>query len=471
MADSKYSRRDFICAGTAFGVGSAISNVLSPRAEAAISSNNDFSQFSRYLPSFGGPPESDHYLGKLVPGLRKPGLAPVEFVAPDLSKLEWKMVGGAKEFHLHCMAVKQEFLPGIHMNVWGFNGSMPGPTIEATQGDRVRIVVHNDLPEPTSMHWHGFELPVAMDGVPWLVQNPIPPGKAFKYEFDLHQTGTFFYHSHVPMQEAMGMVGFFIIHPKVAYDPPVDRDFGLIYQNFYIPANSDTADTTMMDWNWQTINGRSGPYSTPMVVRHGERVRVRLLNFSPLQHHPIHFHGHTFWLTGTEAGRIPYQAWTPRNTTLVGVAMAQDFEFIAFNPGDWIFHCHMVHHMMNHMVRQVGPRIRPGHNVHEYLSSLPAVPEPKDALEEPAFKTPGYPQAMQGMMMSSEMAPEAVAKIESRREAAGMRKHWFMGVEGLMTVLRVLPSELYDRVMLSKEPIRPNEIFDLIVHGKYQGPR
>ena len=201
-----------------------------------------------------------------------------------------------------------------------------------------------------------------------------------------------------------------------------------------------------------------------MVCKHGERVRVRLVNFSPMQHHPIHFHGHTFWLTGTEAGRIPQSAWIPRNNTLVGVAMAQDFEFVAFNPGDWIFHCHMVHHMMNHMVRQVGPRIRGGSDVSQYLVALPNRPPAQSSLEEPAFGVAGYPQKMQGMKMSQ----AAMEKIIGRRETRGMRAGWFKGVKGLMTVLRVLPEELYDRVMHSDEDIRPGEIFDAIVKGSYQ---
>lgn len=471
--EEKFSRRDFISVSSAAaGIGSILAAAGMQKSDAAIPPLNnpaakDINSFSRYKPSFGGPPGSDHYLGKLVPGLRKSGLPPVEVHCPDLGKLEWKMVRGAKEFHLRAMAVKREFLPGVFIDVWGYNGTCPGPTIEVYQGDRVRIILHNELPEPTSLHWHGLELPIAMDGVPGLVQDLVPPGKSFVYEFDLHQTGTFFYHAHVPMQEAMGMVGFFIIHPKIAYDPPVDRDFALIYQNFYVPPNSTIADTSLMDWNWHTINGRSGPFTTPMVAKHGERVRVRLMNFSPMQHHPIHLHGHTFWITGSEGGRIPHEAWIPRNNTLVGVAIGHDFEFIANNPGDWIFHCHMVHHMMNHMVRQIGPRIRPSHNANSYLMNPNHVPQPEDALQESGFKTPGYPQGMQGMMMTEEMQADAMMKIMMRREARGMRKHWASGVHGLMTVLRVLPDDLYQKVMHSNEPLAPGEIFDTIVKRNY----
>ena len=173
--------------------------------------SNQFSDYSRYKPSFGGPPEddNDNYLGKMVPGLRPSGMPPVSVTTPDLKKLPWKIVGGRKEFNLIAMPVIQEFLPGIPMKIWGYNGSTPGPTIEVNQGDKVRIIVHNELPEATSMHWHGFECPIEMDGVPGLVQDLIQPGKSKVYEFDIHQTGSFFYHAHVPMQEGMGMAGFF----------------------------------------------------------------------------------------------------------------------------------------------------------------------------------------------------------------------------------------------------------------------
>ncbi len=315
MARNKYTRRDFLSTGTVLGLGALLPGNASAGAatskhagsttstQATAKNGNgahgtsgyiNINSFSRYEPSFGGPPGSDHYLGKLVPGLRGSGLPPVTVHAPDLKKIPWKMVGGVKEFHITCQNVKQELLPGTFMNIWGYNGSAPGPMIEAYQGDRCRFIVHNELPEPTSMHWHGLELPIAMDGVPGLVQDLIQPGQTYVYEFDLHQTGTFFYHAHVAMQEAMGMAGLFIIHPKIAYDPPVDRDFALVYQNYFIPPNSDIVDTSLMDWNWHAINGRCGPSTTPMVVRLGERVRVRLMNFSPMQHHPIHFHGHTF---------------------------------------------------------------------------------------------------------------------------------------------------------------------------------
>jgi len=418
----------------------------------------EYDGFSRFKPSRGNDPDNDYYLGKLVPGFRSAADGPAPFEAVDIEKLPYKMKDGVKEFELVAQAVRREFLPGYTMDVWGYNGSMPGPTIEVTQGDRVRIIVHNELPEATTVHWHGFELPVQEDGSMTLTQKPIEPGQSYVYEFDIHEEGTFFYHSHVAMQEAIGMVGWFIVHPKKVFDPPVDRDFGLLFQNFHIPANQTINNSWAMDWNWHTINGRSGPFTTPLVVKHGERVRMRILNFSPMQHHPIHMHGHTFWVTGHEGCRAPKSAWIPRNTELIAVAQASVFEFIANNPGDWMFHCHMIHHMMNHMVKQVGPRIREDAHVDQYMTSLDRFPE-VDRKHEEGFATPGYPQKMQGM----EMSKEFMKTILSRREVQGMRPMWPKSMHGLMTTLRVLPEDLYQRVMQSDEEIAQGAIFEEIV--------
>lgn len=420
------------------------------------------SEYPRLQAGLGGPVGSPTDRGKLVAGYRDPKLPPIPIDAPDLNRLPWKMVDGAKEFHLTAEPVRREILPGIWMNTYGYNGDMPGPTIEVNQGDRVRIVAKNKLPEGTSMHWHGLEVPVEMDGVPELVQSLIEPGQTFVYEFVVHQEGTFFYHSHVGMQETMGMVGLFIVYPKTTHLPTVDRDFCLIAQEFQLRPNSSVPDTLAMEWNYLTFNGRCGPYTTPMLCKLGERVRVRFVNFSVIDHHPLHLHGHTFWVTGSEGGRIPEPAWMPSNNVLVGVAQAREIEFIANNPGDWILHCHMFHHMMNSMTSQAGPITR--------QFSTPS-----------QLKVPGYPQnmlgmvamdmgdmTMEGMKMDEKKKPSGKSQspyamdmswmgmIEGRREAAGMRSGWSMGIEGLSTVVRVLPPELYDKITTTSEPIPPN---------------
>ena len=216
--------------------------------------------------------------GRRISGFHAPGQTPVPVEMPDLPWLQWKMVNGVKEYHLVAEVVRREFLPGEEFYVWGFNGTMPGPFIEAVQGDRGRFVVHNKLPEPTTVHFHGLELPVRYDGVEGITQEPIPPGKTFFYAFDLHQEGSYFYHSHGAMQEIMGMSGMFVIQPREAYEPAADHDFALIFQEFAILPQAYIPNSASMAFNWFTINGRFGPYTTPLVVRHGGRVRVRLMN-------------------------------------------------------------------------------------------------------------------------------------------------------------------------------------------------
>jgi FtsP/CotA-like multicopper oxidase with cupredoxin domain len=432
--DKTTTRRDFLTAGPAVGAG-LLASGSHRRAQATESPErpSPLADYPRDRPGAGGPVGSPTDRGKLVPGLRKPGLPPVPVEAPDLTKLPWTWRDGAKEFHLIPMPVKREFLPHLEMEVWGFNGPMPGPMIEVNQGDRVRIIVENRLPEFTSIHWHSLEIPVSQDGVPGLVQDFIPPGEAFVYEFTLHQHGTFFYHAHVAMQEAMGMVGLFIIHPKEAYEPVCDQDFALITQEFQILPNTSIPNSQGMDFNFLTFNGHCAPLTTPLVVKLGHRVRLRLVNFSTADHHPIHLHGHTWWVTGTEGGRIPESGWIPGNNVLIGVAQARDVEFIANNPGDWIMHCHMFHHTMNHMVSMAGPMTRV-------------------APDDPRGLVPGFPQNMEaGMGME---IPEDDVRPLARREARGMRRDW-SHIKGLTTIVRVLPPDLYDEVISGDKPLPP----------------
>jgi FtsP/CotA-like multicopper oxidase with cupredoxin domain len=424
MDQGATTRRNFLGTGPAAAAGLIAAGSPAEASEAAR-------DYPRDRPGLGGPVGSPTDRGKLVPGLRRPGLPPVPVHTPDLPKLPWVDRGGVKEFHLIAEPVKREFLPHLVMDVWGFNGSTPGPMIEVNQGDRVRIIVENRLPEPTSIHWHSLEIPVSQDGVPGLVQDFIPPGEAFVYEFDLHQDGTFFYHAHVAMQEAMGMVGLFIIHPRDSYEPAVDQDVALITQEFDILPNTTIPDSQGMDFNFLTFNGRCAPMTTPIVLKLGHRVRLRFVNFSTADHHPIHLHGHTFWVTGTEGGRIPESAWIPGNNVLVGVAQARDVEFIANNPGDWIMHCHMFHHTMNHMVSMAGPMMRV---------------DPDD----PRARVPGFPQNMEGGM-SMGLAEDDPRRL-ALREARGMRRDW-SHVKGLTTIVRVLPPDLYDKVMAGDESL------------------
>lgn len=408
-----------------------------------------------------------------MPGQVLPGIPAVE--TPDVPKMPWRREGDVKVFTITVDHVRTQFIPGRTVDAWGFNGSMPGPTIEVIEGDRVRLIVENRLPEPFSMHWHGLEIPVEMDGMPGISQDPIAPGAQFTYEFTLRQNGTFFYHAHMAMQEMMGLIGLFIIHPRRPHQPRVDRDFGLIFQGWALLPNNTIPNTLAMEFNWLTINGKAGPAATPMLVTLGERVRLRMVNLS-MDHHPIHLHGNTFYVTGTEGGRVQAAAREPGNTVLVGVAQARDVEFDATNEGDWHLHCHLPHHMMNQMASMVGPLMMShantftpgtmdaGMGIHEghamadaaapafgrtinvgaeterRVSNLPMTAGAQGPASDPTAPNAGmFPGFPQDMFM-------AMDDLVAKPETYGLRKGWSAGTMGMMTLVRVVKPELFDRI-------------------------
>ncbi|MGK5079186.1 multicopper oxidase family protein [Janthinobacterium sp. HLX7-2] len=277
--------------------------------------------------------------------------------------LPWRMNNNVKEFHLVAEPVVRELAPGMMANLWGYNGQSPGPTIEVVEGDRVRIFVTNKLPEHTSVHWHGQRLPNGMDGVTGLTQPGIAPGKTFVYEFIAKRPGTFMYHPHADemTQMAMGMMGFWVTHPKDPNFMKVDRDFVFLLSNYDIDPGSYTPKImTMTDFNLFTFNSRVFPGIDPMVVRQGDRVRVRVGNLT-MTNHPIHMHGHEFEVTGTDGGWTRSESRWPEVTTDVAVGQMRAVEFTATDLGDWAFHCHKSHHTMNAMGHDVPTMIGVDH--------------------------------------------------------------------------------------------------------------
>jgi FtsP/CotA-like multicopper oxidase with cupredoxin domain len=285
------------------------------------------------------------------PALRQRKSGPGSVLTPPVGNLLPRDVGGVKVFHLRAEAFEHEFAPGLSAQCWGYNGTTPGPTLEATEGDRVRIYVSNRLPEGTSVHWHGMVVPNGMDGVPGLTQRAIEPGATFAYEFTLRRAGTFMYHPHFDemTQMALGMVGMFVVHPRHA-ERPVDRDFALMTHEWRVPVGARRPDpTAMLDFNVLTFNSKVFPATTPLVVGRGERVRIRLGNLSAMEHHPIHLHGLRFELTETDGGVVPASARLPETTVLVPVGTTRTIEFTPEECGDWAMHCHMTHHVMTQM--------------------------------------------------------------------------------------------------------------------------
>jgi manganese oxidase len=280
----------------------------------------------------------------------------VPVVTPNGSTLPWKMEDGVKVFHLIAEPVKRQFAPGLVVNCWGYNGQTPGPTIEVVEGDRVRVYVTNKLPESTTVHWHGILLPNGMDGVTGLTQPPIPPGKTFVYEFILHQSDTHMYHPHADemVQIGLGMMGFFIIHPKnLSEEEMVDRDFAIMLHEWAIPPGASTPDPlVMLDFNYFTFNGTVWPGTEPLIVKKGQKVRIRIANLS-MDSHPIHLHGYEFTVVAQGGERMPKSAQYKAVTINVPVGDTRDIEFIADAPGDWAFHCHKTHHTMNGMVHDL----------------------------------------------------------------------------------------------------------------------
>jgi manganese oxidase len=269
-----------------------------------------------------------------------------------------------------------------------------------------------------------------------------------------------------------------------------------VLQEYAILPNNPTPNTMSMEYNWLTFNGKSSPASTPLVIKHGERVRIRIINLG-MDHHPVHLHGHQFVITGTEGGRQPKATWGPNNTVLVGVAQARTVEFVAKNPGDWMLHCHMPHHMMNQMASTVGPMTRRmgmpagagmeqgmgmvgggaataeengpsvgramgvGSTLEQATSDGPTSPKQLDKVRhdhhgmsqgmqmrmgavevsKDANSVPGFPQDayMEGPMMEMDAA---VAKPETY----GLRAGWTGYMMGMMTLVRVLPPDLYEHI-------------------------
>jgi len=295
----------------------------------------------------------DEALRKDLP-LSEPDKDYTPVVVPNGSKLAYNIVDEVKVFHLVAEEIEWEVAEGIKVKTWGYNGSAPGPVIEAGEGDRVRVYVTNHLPAPTTVHWHGLLIPCGMDGVSGLTQPAIQPGETFLYEFVFPDAGTFMYHSHYDSmtQEGMGLVGMIVVHEREA-DPKKrpDRDFAILLHEWSVPVGTSKPNPNeMTDFNLLTMNGKVMPDTEPLVARTGDKVWIRFGNLSAMDHHPIHLHGYSFKIIGTDGGWIADKsAVLPETTVLVPVGAARVVEFIANNPGDWVFHCHMTHHTMNQM--------------------------------------------------------------------------------------------------------------------------
>ncbi len=243
--------------------------------------------------------------------------------------LEFRHEGDFKVFDLTCKRVQWEIEPGKLVEAWGYNGTLPGPEIRVTAGDKVRVVVKNELDQSTAVHWHGLVIPNAMDGVPFITQPPIKPGPNFTYEFIAKPAGTHMYHSHhnAAQQVGMGLLGAFIIEPK----DPTSR-----------PAFDMEATMVLNDGVLgYTLNGKGFPATQPIVVKQGEQLRVRYMNEGN-QIHPMHLHG----MPQLVIARDGYLLREPYLCDTLTIGPGERWEAIvdATEPGTWAFHCHILSH-------------------------------------------------------------------------------------------------------------------------------
>jgi FtsP/CotA-like multicopper oxidase with cupredoxin domain len=248
---------------------------------------------------------------------------------------------GTKEFDLTASAFTWQLYNTARVSVWGYNGQVPGPLIRLKVGDRVQFVVKNELPQDTVIHWHGLAVPNAEDGVPGITQKPIPPGGRFTYRFKVtpQMAGTHLYHTHVneSFQMDQGLHGILIVDPAVP--PKTTYDVEAFYEMASFKVGGSDQENVF------TLDGKAFPEAPVLKVPLGARVLLRLVNASAENEHVMHLHGYTFRIVALDGNPLehPFSA----NTVNLGPSQTADLAFTANNPGLWMFHCHILDHIIN----------------------------------------------------------------------------------------------------------------------------
>ncbi|MGZ8562609.1 MAG: multicopper oxidase domain-containing protein [Candidatus Limnocylindria bacterium] len=236
---------------------------------------------------------------------------------------------GTKQWELTASVFQWETEPGKFVEAWGYNGMVPGPELRAQVGDRVRIILHNQLPAPTTIHFHGMLVPNAMDGVPVISQPAVMPGESFTYEFTVRNAGSNMYHSHFMAQSQvpLGLLGALVISdPNDKADPPSDIDYAMVLNDGPLGF---------------TLNGKGFPATEPIVAKLGQTVRVRYMN-EGLQIHPMHLHGLPQLVIAKDGFLLPDPHY--EDTVLVAPGERVDVLIKASELGIWAFHCHILTH-------------------------------------------------------------------------------------------------------------------------------
>lgn len=267
-----------------------------------------------------------------------------------LQELPNKLENGEKIFNLTAEPMKWPILKDTIVTAWTYNGIVPGPLIRVTDGDKVKIIVKNSLPDETSIHWHGIQVPNTMDGIPDVTQKAIKPGETFTYEFVAKPAGTFWYHSHSQpdKQISVGLSGAFIIDPQggLASKPDIDKVLMLNEWRVIDGQTYAAMPATGMDGNFFTINGKAFPDTEEIDAKVGQKIRLRFIGTGQ-QIHPMHLHGFPFKIVATDGNDVPESAQWTKDVISVAPGERYDIEFTPDRPGKWMLHCHISHHTTN----------------------------------------------------------------------------------------------------------------------------
>lgn len=261
-----------------------------------------------------------------------------------VERLEYVEDGDVKVFQLTADEFMWDYGNGEPIQSWGYNNQLSGPEIRVREGDTIRVEFTNNLPVATSVHWHGIDLVNRMDGVPGYTQPPVGPGETFAYEFVAYPAGTRFYHTHGSHhgdegeQMNMGLAGPLIVLPEDYDEPDLDVTWML---------------TERIQYGLFPINGAIYPEIDFLRVETDERIRVRMINAGSSTFHPMHLHGHQFKVVAVDGNPVPDGAQLTRNTLPILPGETYDVEFIANNPGLWLFHCHELNHVAGGMISAV----------------------------------------------------------------------------------------------------------------------
>lgn len=252
--------------------------------------------------------------------------------------LEPKIVDGVKVFELTASVVQWEVTPGELVDAYAYNGMVPGPLLRVTEGDMVKIVLKNELPEPTVIHIHGPALPNAEDGVPDVTQPVVQPGETYTYEFEIHPSGTFTYHTHFnsAVQESKGLYGVLQVDPE-GFQPTYDKEYFQVLSElggFYV------------------INGKVFPSTDPLEAKVGDHVRIHLINLGQMAH-PMHSHGFATQIVATDGHPVEGVPLV-KDTVNIAPGERYDLEFVADRPGAWVYHCHILSHVQTKGVEPGG---------------------------------------------------------------------------------------------------------------------